>query len=268
MKSFYRWMSDHAFLAFFLPTFVWAAELIWLHFAVQLPLGSVIVALLLMGFVFALCPQVCKTRLLLLASKEMVERCNPQPLREEIERQLRKNRNEMREQLLLIDLSAALINQGDHAAAHEILKKINIDRFSGILPFQKFVYYNNLADACTNLEYFDLADAWTQKALQNHENIKNKKQLKVTHFSVQALKCEALYRKREYTMALQACSVLTFENLLQRVDTAFFTAKCLLALDRYEEAREALGFVIANGNKCGTVQKAQKLLERLPTKKG
>ena len=263
LKNYYLWVCNHAMLFRYLVSiplctlytilFLYAQSSIWIILAAN--------AFILFGS--ALVPAGYRAKLLTLASNELNEQCTPAPLLEETERQLAKAKNEQVKQLLQIDRCVALLYMGEYQTVYDTLSGINIDRFAGMLPAQKLIYYNYLADICTKTDHLEQADAWHQKQLQLYDMIKNKKQKQLLHYSMEEAKAQALYRKQEYTMAIDAYSSLPSKNLLQRVESAWFIAKCHVALNQKDNAKSALCFVIANGNQTALVQEAKKLLEQL-----
>ena len=263
LKKYYLWVCNHAMLFRYLVSiplctlytilFLYAQSSIWIILAAN--------AFILFGS--ALVPSAYNGKLLILALNELKEQCTPAPLLEETERQLAKAKNEQVKQLLQIDRCVALLYMGEYQTVYDTLCGINIDRFSGMLPAQKLIYYNNLADICTKTDRPEQADAWHQKQLQFYSMIKNKKQKQLLQYSMEEAKAQALYRKQEYTMAIDAFSSLPFKNRLQRVESSMFIARCHLALDHKDEARAALCYVIANGNKTTFPEEAKALLEQL-----
>ena len=263
LKNYYLWVCNHAMLFRYLVSiplctlytilFLYAQSSIWIILAAN--------AFILFGS--ALVPAGYRAKLLTLALNELNEQCTPAPLLEETERQLAKAKNEQVKQLLQIDRCVALLYMGEYQTVYDTLSGINIDRFAGMLPAQKLVYYNNLADICTKTDHLEQADAWHQKQLQLYDMIKNKKQKQLLHYSMEEAKAQALYRKQEYTMAIDAFSSLPLKNRLQRVESSMFIARCHLALGHKDEARAALCYVVANGNQIALTEEAKALLEQL-----
>ena len=263
LKKYYLWVCNHAMLFRYLVSiplctlytilFLYAQSSIWIILAAN--------AFILFGS--ALVPAGYRAKLLTLASNELHEQCTPAPLLEETERQLAKAKNEQVKQLLQIDRCVALLYMGEYQTVYDTLCGINIDRFSGMLPAQKLIYYNNLADICTKTDRFEQADAWHQKQLQFYAMLKNKKQKDAFRYSMEEAKAQALYRKQEYAMAIQAFSSLPFKNSLQRVEASMFVARCHLALNHKDGARSALCFVVANANLVTLAEEAKALLEQL-----
>ena len=264
MKSYDRWVDKHRSLAFILiatalcTVYTCLLSLLNAHFVVILLIDA-----LLIFSVRIHVSDFCKAKLVLYAAKDLTEHCDPDPFKQELENQLASCKNDQREQLLRIDLCVALVTMGEYQLVLNTLNGINIDKFPGTLPFQKCIYYNNLADVCTKTNRFESADAWYQKAAQIYADLKNKKQRKAIFFTMETARAFDLYRKNEYSMALDVIQSLKCENLLQKVENSFFRAQCHIALNQTDSAREALCFVIANGNKTCFVKEAEALLQQL-----
>lgn len=263
LKKYYLWGSRHPVLFFLLFGGILCTLYTLFLYLLDAPTWLIITVNICILISALLHPATCNNKLIIITNQDLVEDCDPYPLMEEIDRQLAANKSKQYEQLLLINKYVSWLYAGEYQKVFDTLNAINIDQFAGTPPHQKLSYYNNLNDICTKLGYLEHADAWYQKQLQIYATIKSKALQKMFAYTMDSAKAMALYRKQEYTMAINAFSALPFKNRLQRIETSMFIAKCHLALNQKEEARRALCYITANGNKLALVEEAKTLLEQL-----
>jgi hypothetical protein len=77
------------------------------------------------------------------------------------------------------------------------------------------------------------------------------------------MESEILYYEGDYSNALRKVAWIKLPHRKMVVEGAFLAAKCHLALEEPEKAREKLNYVVHNGNKLHIVQEANALLETL-----
>ena len=262
-KKYHLWVSNHQKLFLVLIIGSLCALGTWEMLQLQAPIWCIILVDLVIYFSGFIVAAFSNIKLTTLAVTEMCKTCDPILLWEELERQLSLTKSEQQQQMLTIDKCRAALYLGEYDQALNILNSINIDQFKNTLPFQKVAYYNNLCAAYTNLDLLEQADACYRKQVEIYDGIKKETQKKGLHHFMEAARASALYRGREYTAAIELFSALPSNTLMEQVLAAFSIAKCHLALDQKDEAREWLRFVVKNGNKLAVVQEANNLLEQL-----
>ena len=188
--------------------------------------------------------------------------CDPYPLLHETKECLSQLKNEQLKHIILIDHCAALSYVGKYQEAYDLSKNLNIDKYSGTVPFCKIVYYHNLASFCTELNKYEEADAWQQKADQLFADIKNTKQKKLLMRSIQMGKVDALYRKGEYDEALKLLENQISKTKVEAVNDAMMLARLYLAKNDTEKAKTKLQYVIENGNRLYAVTEAMQRMEQ------
>ena len=202
----------------------------------------------------------CARQLLLRAEKPLMEQCDPYPLLIETENQMSYNRSKPYEQILLIDYCVALRNMGEYDKVLEKLGSINIDKYAGVMPISKVVYYNNLADIYLCLNEIEKAEVWQNKSIQIQHDLKNNKLKHMFSATIQHNVAEIAYHKKDFDKSLEILDKATEINMREAVSKALLYAKIYIAQSKVENARTKLQFVIENGNKLIDVQIAKELL--------
>ena len=200
------------------------------------------VLLLFVGFVGTGTMQ--RNQLMQKAYAQLIDGCDPYPLLREAEEQLTYKNTGAEEQLLHIHYSCALLNAGQTRRAYEVLAALNIDKYAGMLPAPKFVYYGLLSEACHELGDFEKAGVWYGKQVQFYQDMlssKEKQQYEPTMRSSQAL---AHFRRQEYTEALAALNAVQPQSLQAQVDFAWQYAKVYYVLGQPEKTQEYLQYIV------------------------
>lgn len=189
--------------------------------------------------------------------------CDPYPFLAEAERQMARRDLSPQRQVTELQYATALRMVGQNQKCAEILENINIDRYVGVTPQMKFMYYNNLSDVLFTLNRTLEAQIWHKKAKRIYEDMpEGKAKQSLTHV-VQISEADDLYYRRDYDLALRKVAWINCQSQRCLMDAALLAAKCHIALEEPEKAREKLNYVVQHGNKLHIVQEAKELLETL-----
>lgn len=263
MKTIYRWISGHTGLCkacLFLG-------LAWFTFSM---VGQQYVSFLTV-YLVDLVIWFFGTRFISMASGKLLQepmeildqQCDPYPYLEEIRRQMAIRQTGVQEQAAQINYALTLRMTGDNQKAAELLEQINIDRYPGATPYFKFIYYNNLSDALFAVERTLEARIWHRKAKQIYEDLPEGKMKQQYAHTIQLSEAESLYWEKDYDKALRKVAWISCRSQRTLLDAALLAAKCHIALEEPEKAREKLQYVVEHGNKLHIVQEAHGLLEAL-----
>lgn len=192
------------------------------------------------------------------ASKSLNDDCDPTPLLNETEEQLKYVKNGVTNQLIVLNRTVALGYMGEYSKVLDILENFNADKYKFISPYRGFVkmiYFNNMSEAFNELGDFEKASIWHEKTL-----IAAKKFGISTSKEIILAKASENLRKKEYDIALQTLAGFKAKNKLESVCAAMVYAKTYVALGDLEKAKEKLNFIIENGNKLYMVEQAKKML--------
>ena len=263
MKSLYRWIAEHTglcktLLFFLLGSFAfYAASFEYVSF---LSIYLIVLAVwFLAGRFIAMAP----AKLLQEPLEQLHNRCDPYPLMEETQRQLALKFDGTHRQLLEINYAVALREAGQYGKAADILENLNIDKFPGSTPFLKYAYYHNLCDICYLLGRRDEGKIWHRKIRQIYNDLpptKARQELAATH---ELMEAEILHCEEDHDGALRKVARIQLTNQSMVLDAALLAAKCHIALEEPEKARQKLQYVIKNGNKLHIAQEADSLLQSL-----
>lgn len=196
--------------------------------------------------------------------EKLEQQCDPYPFLEEMERQMKRVKDNFQGQLSKINYAMALVQTGQHQEALNILQSINIDQHPTASPFAKFIYYNNLCDIMTRMERFEEANTWYEKARTTYEALPDNKLKQKMDRTVQMNEIEYLYRDGDYAAALRKLSRIPCNTKRSLMEAALLAARCNIGLEEYDKAKEKLQYVIDNGNKLHCAIAAKELLEKLP----
>lgn len=263
MKSVYRWISEHTglcraalFLALLAFSF-YAATLEYVSFL------TVYIVILVIWFLVGRFIATAPVKLLREPVEQLYEQCDPYPLMEETQRQLSRQLDGPHRQTLEMNYAVTLRETGEYRKALEILENINIDKFPGITPYVKYTYYHNLCDLNYLLDRKEEARIWHRKFRQIFQDLPPTK-ARQAHAATNALmEAEILYYEGNHEDALKTVAWLKLPNRIMVLDGAMLAAKCHIALEEPEKARQKLQYIIDNGNRLYIVQESKALLETL-----
>ena len=263
MKSIYRWLTCHPKLAKLLIAIaVTIFALIFLNPKFFSPLIRYVIVffMLFYGFLFV---NTAPEKLIREPVMIWEQQCDPYPFLEELERQLPLCKENLQGQLTHINYAMILGQVGQYEKALAEMQRINIDRFPATAPVVKYIYYNNLCDTLTKLERFDEAEIWYRKACQIYEDLPSNKLKQKLSYNVQMNEIEEMYREKDFSGALRKLSWLSCETQRSVMDAALLAARCNLALEEQEKAKEKLQYVIDHGNRLYCVDIAKELLNTM-----
>lgn len=191
------------------------------------------------------------------------QKCDPYPFLEEMERQMARNDMSPQRQITEVHYATALRMVGQNQRCADILDSINIDRYIGVSPQAKFVYYNNLSDVLFALGRMTEAEIWHKKALRIYDDLPAGKIKNTLTDTIQISEAEALYYQQEYDKALRKVAWISCKSTRTLLDAALLAAKCHIAMEEPEKAKEKLKYVAENGNRLYIAEEASALLETL-----
>lgn len=198
-------------------------------------------------------------------SKLLDEECDPYPLLEAVELQLKKVKSKCYEQLLLISKATALRATGQFDEVLSILSNINIDKYSTTLPVTKIVYYNNLMDIHIVKGNLLEANIWYSKTEQLISDTKMKdehKQQLLVCFALNRASLLLLERRLDEMESVLSSISEPLSNRM-RIEKCMLFAKLYISQNRIEDAKPNLQFVIERGNKLYEVSEAKEILATL-----
>lgn len=263
MKSFYRWLSEHTGLCKLLLLLVLTAFTLYGATFEYVSFLTIYLIDLLIWFVFGRFLAAIPAKLLAEPMELMDQQCDPYPFLEECGRQLEGSRPGPQQQLIQINQATGLRLIGENYKVAGILEDIHIDRFPGCTPYVKYVYYNNLADVLFALERTSEALIWHKKAMQIYGDLPPVQAEKFYGQSMLLGQAQALYHQGEYTDALKKVTWMKCETPRHLLNAALLAARCHIALEEPEKAREKLQYVIEHGNKLCYTREAEALLDTL-----
>lgn len=263
MKSVYRWIASHSGLCKVLLFLLLSAFTFYAATLEHISFVSIYLLDLLVWFVVGRFIATAPLKLLREPMDAMQHQCDPHSLMEETQRQLGTGISGPYRQQLQLNYAVTLRLLGEFRKALEILEDINIDKFSGTAPSTKYAYYHNLCDLNYILGRKEEARVWHRKIRQLYNDLPNpmiRQELAPTY---ELMEAEILYYEADPSEALQKVSRIPLPHKIMVLDAALLAAKCHIALEEPEKAREKLQYVIDQGNKLHIVQEALALLETL-----
>ena len=197
------------------------------------------------------------------AHEQLSLHCDPVPLTELMEQMLTWNLPGNQHQVAQMDYAVCLRETGRYQKAAEVLQSIHIDKFPGTNPYIKYVYYQNLCDILYLLDRKDEARIWYRKSQEIYNDIPGTKTKEVLTHTHDMMDAEVLYYVGNPDLALQMVSRIKLPTPRNILDAAMLAAKCHIALDEPEKAREKLNYIAEHGNKLHIAEEASSLLETL-----
>ena len=259
MKGLDRWIAKHRKLA----KWLFGALLVGCYsllLVLGVPLWAVILIDLFVLLVNSAHIDKSYERLQKKSVQALEENCDPYPLLQETAEQMSYEPTGLMEQVIIINHALALREVGRYKDALELLNSINIDRYAGIFPNFRFVYYNNLTDVLTLLGNYPEAEVWYQKAVQIYQDMPENKLKQNLRPLVEAMAADAWFRRGEYEKTIECVNALYPSEAYNQINQAMLIARCYIALGQPEEARKPLEFVVAKGNRLHAVAQARAML--------
>ena len=265
MKSnkFFRFVSHHRMMCSFLfslpPIFICAAALAMIE-AGALPYLIIIFLFVFLSYLFCLS---CSNFFIINANKELEKNCDPNPLLRETTEALKYEKNGMNRQIYLIDYCVAMGALGEHEFAYRQLSEINIDRYAGIPPIAKVIYYNNLGYYGGLIGKKETEDLLHKKAMDIFNLMKPSKQketLTLTMLSAQASFC---LRQGDFAGALDYANQMKPNNNYAEIETAWLFSEIYLAQNDTLSAKKYLEKVASSNPSLYIVKEANRLLAEI-----
>lgn len=261
--GFYRFVSHHRTLCTvlfaILPFSICAVSLMSIQAG---PIAYILVALLFL-FLGNFFYQACASPLILHAVKELHDKCDPQPLLNETADALKHAKKGINRQIYMIDYATALGALGEHEFAYKQLSEINIDKYAGMLPAVKIVYYNNMGYYAHLLGKSDIADLLHNKALAMYNTLKEGKQKEELKFTLLSSQASACLRAGDPIGALSYASRMSPPNRYGEIETAWLLAEIYLAQKDTRSAKIHLERVATANPSLYIVQEAKRLLSEI-----
>ena len=263
MKSIYRWIANNTGLCRGFMFLGLGAILFYAATLENVPFTGIYLFVIILWFVMARFISMATSKLMEEPAAICDQQCDPYPLMDTLKQMLERKQNPSQRQMTEINYALGLRLVGEYYQCADILEKVNIDRFPGTSPYSKFVYYHNLSDVLFLLDRETEAKIWQKKSMQIFNDLPENKMKQQFVHTVQLAEAEDLYRSGDYDLALGKAAWINCKNTRQLLDTALLAAKCHIALEEPEKAREKLRYIAENGNKLHIVEEARQLLETL-----
>lgn len=263
MDRLYRWICNHRALAKTVYTIALLIDVVYFMPQQSFMLVLLILLALFLTFMVFAAIDNCYVQLLKKPVKLLNEHCDPYPYLEQTELLATYKLTDTAHQLVFMDQAAMLLDIGNGQEAYDLLMSINIDKYAGILPVQKAIYYNNLACSCLMLSKTEEARIWYEKSRMIAQDIRSEKMKKLLTWAQSTTSAELLYSEGKYDDALDALTDKKAETLRQQVSQAAILGKILFAKGDFARAAEYLTSVCINGNRMYVVTEAKNLLEKL-----
>ena len=193
----------------------------------------------------------------------MFNQCDPYPFLEEAKRQLLYQGTKPMKLTRLIDYSTALLEVGEVEQAYTLLYASQEDVHRNDLRDGCCVYYHNLALASLYLGKWQEMEHWHEKLMENLQRLRSDQQKHAAMQSMAGYFVGYHHARQEYDQSMQILKGMVPANLRQQVAIAMHYARHYLAMGETEKVKEALAFVVGNGNKLYAVQEAQQMLAEL-----
>ena len=263
MNSVHRWVSEHTGLC---RGILFLALIAFSMYASSFEYVSFLTVYLIdlaVWFVVGRFIATAPVKLLQEPLAQLHHQCDPYPMMAESRLQLEQKFDGPHRQLLEINLAVTLRETGEYEKALEILENINIDKFPNTTPFSKYIYYHNLCDLNYLLDRKEEARIWARKMRQIYTDlptVKSKNELTATH---ELMEAEILYYEGDHAASLRKVAWIKLPYPCVVMSASMLAARCHIALDEPEKAREKLNYVAEHGNKLHIAQEAKELLETL-----
>ena len=264
--SFYRWMAKNQRAARILfSSFLIIAYTVLLYIILDWHLLPVIILDLFLWFMTLCYVSSASNMLIKKPMKELSDNCDPYPFLKETEAILEYDKaNKVTDPAHIINYCAALSETGEYQKAIDILNTVNIDKYA--LLNLKAVYYHNLSSAYHELEKYEVADIFFNRALQVYSDMRNDKIKRSLDNNMIALKADHYFRLGEYQKTLDILDLPAASTKIQNVSRAFSCALAYIKLNDLDNAKAKLLFVVENGNKLYVAAQAKRLLDELNSK--
>jgi tetratricopeptide (TPR) repeat protein len=256
----------------FVAKYVWIVYWAWViclvvlwGVSVWLGMSQVVATFLLVGFVW-LGARWIFTRDQALRRAQvacMFNQCDPYPFLEEAKRQLLYQGTKPMKLTRLIDYSTALLEVGEVEQAYTLLYASQEDAHRNDLRDGCCVYYHNLALASLYLGKWQEMEHWHEKLMENLQRLRSDQQKHAAMQSMAGYFVDYHHARQEYDQSMQILKGMVPANLRQQVAIAMHYARHYLAMGETEKVKEALAFVVGNGNKLYAVQEARQMLAEI-----
>ena len=190
------------------------------------------------------------------------QQCDPYPFLEELEHMVNSLPNNAQGQFFQVHYGIALAFTGQLEKGLEVMQNIPIEQFKGS-AHTKLLYYCNLSDMMFRLNRFEEADALYEKTLEIYRQLPDSRGKKAWEHTLELSAIEALYRSGDYALALRKLSRIPCHTKRYVIGGTMLAARCNIALEEFDKAKEKLQYVIDNGNTLYFVNDAKSLLETL-----
>lgn len=182
------------------------------------------------------------------------EKCDPQAFLEDIQKQITRRKNSVREKAYLqYSLAVGYYNLGEYEKAMESLKEMehqNISRFRGILlPFTTIKLH------CM----YQAGEIEEAEKIYEHQFTALKPIGKLQRYSMEMVMAERLFCLERYKEAYEKSSVILVKNgpMIVKLAARYMMARCDEALGNIEAAKKSYGIVAEKGNKLEIARKAR-----------
>lgn len=267
MEKLYRFIAKYAWTAYWL--WVICLVILW-GVAVWLGVPQVLAGVLLVGLTWIGARWIF-TRDQALRRKPwaaLAEQCDPYPILEELKVQQSYQGTKSMKLTRIMDYATALSEIGEEEQAYALKASIKddvarIDSLSG-----HAIYSHNMSVACMKLGKWQEMEYWHQKMMEAIQRMPLDRQRHAHHKQMQGYYVRYHYSRQEYIKSLEILDSMKPGDLRQEVANAMNYARNYRAMGNTEKAKEALTFVVENGNKLYVVQQARQMLTQLDNFEG
>lgn len=261
MERFNRFLAKYYLPIYVICSVLWIALYYWTVDYLK------VLSLILMWCSILLTARFLGSRWLALLKKPMEildDTCDPYPYMEELQRQnnysgpwtLKYNR--------VILQAGALMRVGSSEEAYALLLPLQEKLFQSQQPRGlQTIYCDCLANVCRALDRAEEAEYWHAKRMELLAKVKNKRiQQKFAERTPMYMAHYHTFRK-EYEISIQFLQQQKPKNKYEQVSASMVYARNAVAMGETEKAKEALTFVVENGNKLYIASQARQMLAEL-----
>ena len=262
MEKFNRFVARYAVAIFWIVLICIAAVLmIIVEFGVPLILAYVLALVLP-----CICARWILTRDQALRSRSwafLTEQCDPYPALKEMEVQMSYQGMKPMKLSRMMDYSTVLMEIGEYEKAYAWKNSLREDMERIKAVSAKTVYYHNMAMTCMKMSKWQEMEYWHGKMMASLQGMRSDSQRQAHYKQMEGYLAAYHYVRREYAESLRILDGMPRNSLRQEVSKAMSYARNYVDLGETEKAKEALAFVVGNGNKLYVVQEARRMLAEM-----
>lgn len=262
MDKFAFWVATHRNLCKTVTWIFWISMMA-LYILIDVSIWIVMLVAFIGIFLFVMTIESAAAAATKKEIEVMNDQCDSYPLLNKTAALLQHKHGASTTIMLNINYCIALEDIGRSQEAFDRLNQINIDTPEAAYIPWKIAYYSALYDACKSLGKMDAAVIWFNKVVQNYNSMKDGKDKNRLTESIKLMHAEMELFNDNIPQALALLRFVQPSCLRQQVCHSMIYAKIMLKTGQTDEARQALEFVVQNGNTLSYVPTAKQMLETL-----